>query len=108
MALNLLDIKTGLTELGRTFRSAFGRLSGDEMQFIPETERRKAFLVARIHLAILAAVAVWSVAAESCLPAWFIGLPTFYGSWLHHLLSAMQHAGLAEDGPDHRLNSRTV
>ena len=37
-----------------------------------------------------------------------VGLPTAYGSWLHHLMATTQHAGLAEDIPDHRMNSRTV
>jgi fatty acid desaturase len=39
----------------------------------------------------------------------FIGLPTFYGAWMDLVLFAyMQHAGLAEDVTDHRLNTRTV
>ena len=37
-----------------------------------------------------------------------IGGPTYYGSWLHHVMATTQHAGLAEDVPDHRLNSRTI
>ena len=31
-----------------------------------------------------------------------------YGAWLHVLTGLTQHAGLAEDVLDHRLNSRTV
>ena len=50
----------------------------------------------------------WSAATQSVLPLLFIGLPTFHGSWVHSMLSAMQHAGLVEDMPDHRLNTRTV
>jgi fatty acid desaturase len=38
----------------------------------------------------------------------YIGLPSFYGGWLGGLFGLTQHAGLAEDVLDHRLNSRTV
>ena len=38
----------------------------------------------------------------------FIGLPAFYGSWLQSIYGHTQHAGLAENVLDHRLNSRTI
>ena len=38
----------------------------------------------------------------------FIGLPAFYGTWLMVIYGQTQHAGLAENVLDHRLNSRTV
>jgi fatty acid desaturase len=38
----------------------------------------------------------------------YIGLPTFYGSWLMVIFGLTQHAGLSEDVLDHRLNCRTV
>jgi fatty acid desaturase len=44
----------------------------------------------------------------SILPAMFVGLPRLYGAWHHVLCGLTQHAGLAEDTLDHRLNSRTV
>ena len=34
----------------------------------------------------------------------FIGLPTLYGGWFHLFFGLTQHAGLAEDVLDHRLN----
>jgi fatty acid desaturase len=37
-----------------------------------------------------------------------IGLPRFYGAWHHVMTGVLQHAGLAENVLDHRLNSRTV
>jgi fatty acid desaturase len=37
-----------------------------------------------------------------------VGLPSFYGAWLYLVFGITQHAGLAEDVLDHRLNSRTV
>ena len=38
----------------------------------------------------------------------FIGLPTLYGTWLMVVYGGTQHAGLAENVLDHRLNTRTV
>jgi fatty acid desaturase len=38
----------------------------------------------------------------------FIGLPSIYGHWFVVVLGVTQHAGLAENTTDHRLNTRTV
>jgi fatty acid desaturase len=37
-----------------------------------------------------------------------VGLPSLYGRWLLVMFGTTQHAGLAEDVLDHRLNTRTV
>jgi fatty acid desaturase len=50
----------------------------------------------------------WAVAIHSVLPRMLIGLPSFYGAWLLVIFGLIQHAGLAEDVLDHRLNCRTV
>ena len=103
-----LHLRAGPNELARTVRHSIGVLSKDEKEYIPEGERRKAVLFARLVVAMLTAVVATSILTSSLLPLLLIGLPTFYGSWMHSLLATMQHAGLAEDMPDHRLNSRTV
>ena len=87
---------------------AGGRLTAEERTFIPEPEQSKVFLIARIWLALYAATAALCFAMGSILPAMFIGLPRLYGAWHHVLTGLTQHAGLAEDTLDHRLNSRTV
>ncbi len=46
--------------------------------------------------------------ARSILPLMFIGLPNLYGAWLMPIYGYTQHAGLAENVLDHRLNCRTV
>ena len=38
----------------------------------------------------------------------FVGLPNLYGAWLMPIYGYTQHAGLAENVLDHRLNCRTV
>jgi fatty acid desaturase len=91
------------------FRHAMGRVGAEEATFIPEMERAKLYLVARIWLVIHAAVIGFSIYIGSILPMLLVGpLPTMYGAWLHIVTGLTQHAGLAEDVLDHRLNSRTV
>ena len=87
---------------------SLGRLSAEEATFIPETERNKVYWTARVHVLIYLAVIAWSVAAGSILPLMYVGLPSFYGAWLYIITGLTQHAGLAEDVLDHRLNCRTV
>ena len=89
-------------------RLSFGQLSAAEMSFLIEAERAKTFMASRVQLLVLLCVGAVSLAMQSLLPLMLIGLPTFYGAWLHHILATTQHAGLAEDVPDHRMNSRTL
>ncbi len=89
-------------------RHSFGRMSGDEKTYIPETEFPKIFLRARIYVLIYAGVIVLSVATRSILPLMFVGLVNLYGSWLMVIYGLTQHSGLAENVLDHRLNCRTV
>lgn len=108
LLLNLFAIKTTATALRKLALHAVGRLTAEEKTFIPEMERWKVYLIARLYLGIFAAVAAWCVAIGSILPAMYIGLPTLYGACFVIFFGLTQHAGLAEDVLDHRLNSRTV
>jgi fatty acid desaturase len=88
---------------------ATGRLSADEASFVPETERHKVFRVARIWLAIHLAVIALALSLQSWLPLIYVGvLPTMYGGWLTIYFGISQHAGLADNVLDHRLNTRTI
>ncbi len=107
-ALNLLYIPSILNELRKMVRIATGRLTEAERSFVPEIDRLPAYTASRIQLAVLLGILGLSVLLESWLPVMLVGLPTFYGSWLHHILATTQHAGMAEDIPDHRMNSRTI
>src|SRR5579871_5979109 len=106
--LNVFNLSFGVRELGRMLLHCFGRLTAEEQEYIPQSERSKVYRVARIWCAIFAAVIASSIAIGSILPLMFIGLPSFYGAWLHLVFNLTQHAGLAEDVLDHRLNTRTV
>src|ERR1700742_2679730 len=58
---------------------------------------------------IHAAAIVAAIALHSWLPVMFVGpLPLMYGTWLSVWFGLTQHADLAENVLDHRLNARTV
>jgi fatty acid desaturase len=106
--LNLFGIRNGLHYFRTVTLHCFGRLTAEEATFIPEMERAKVYRNARIYALMYAAVIATAVLTRSILPLLYIGLPSFYGAWLMVLYGLTQHAGLAEDVLDHRLNCRTV
>jgi MocE subfamily Rieske [2Fe-2S] domain protein len=93
---------------GKILRHSLGRMSADEKTFIPESEFPKIHRKARIYVVIYAAVIVLAIFTGSILPLMFVGLPNLFGSWLMVIYGLTQHAGLAENVLDHRLNCRTV
>lgn len=107
-AFDLLSLKAGPSELRKMFIHAAGSMTEAERDYIPESEFPRVYLAARIFLAILGATLLVALATGSILPLMYIGLPSFYGCWFTRLTGPTQHAGLAEDVLDHRLNSRTV
>jgi len=94
--------------LGALLRQASGSLSDDEKDYIPDAERWKAILAARIEIAIFAATIAAALAWWTWIPLMVIGLPRIYGCWHMVMTGLLQHGGLAENVVDHRLNSRTV
>lgn len=87
---------------------AAGYMYREETTYIPASEFPAVYARARIYVLIYAAVIAAAVWYGSILPLMFIGLPHLYGSWLMLIYGLTQHAGLAEDVLDHRLNCRTV
>jgi Na+-transporting NADH:ubiquinone oxidoreductase subunit F len=85
-----------------------GRFTPEERTYIPESEYWNVILRARIYFIIYAAVIALSVYTQNMLPLMYIVLPNFYGTWLTVIYGLTQHAGLAENVLDHRLNARTV
>jgi len=108
IALNFLALRSGLAFFGKLLLHTTGRLAAGEATYIPEAERGKVYVVARVWALIYAAVIASCFYWGTLLPAMLIGLPSFYGGWLLIVFGLTQHAGLAEDVLDHRLNSRTV
>jgi len=91
----------------RILLHASGKMADEEKTFIPETEFPKVYRRARFYVGIYAAVIVISIAVGSILPLLLVGLTNFVGSWLMPIYGYTQHAGLAENVLDHRLNCRT-
>jgi fatty acid desaturase len=88
---------------------ATGKLTAEEKTFVPETEWSKVYFVARIWLVIHSLPFVAAFYFGSWLPLIYVGmLPAMYGAWLGVYFGLTQHAGMAEDVLDHRLDSRTV
>jgi len=92
----------------RIVRHARGQVDADVRSYVPADQRHRVVLEARVFVALLAGVMLWSALTRSIWPVVFVGLPTFYGSWLVLFFGTTQHLGLREDVLDHRLNSRTV
>ena len=105
---NLFGLLDAWRGWSRMLMNAGGRLDPEEASFIPPGEQPKVIRVARIWVAIYAATIALAIATGSLLPLMLIGLPRLYGAWHHVMTGLLQHAGLAENVLDHRLNSRTV
>jgi fatty acid desaturase len=106
--LDLFALRHAAITLYKLALHSRGLLTGEEATFIPQAEHRRVYVAARVGLLLLAMVIGTCFAVGSILPALLVGLPTIYGAALGVFFSTTQHAGLAEDVLDHRLNSRTV
>jgi Na+-transporting NADH:ubiquinone oxidoreductase subunit F len=103
-----INLPHGPIELRSMIVHCFGKLRPDEATYIPESEHHKVFRNARIYILIYAAFIAWAIVGRTWLPLMYVGLPSFFGQWLMVVYGLTQHAGLAEDVLDHRLNTRTV
>jgi fatty acid desaturase len=91
----------------KIFRHATGSLDA-EATYIPESARPTIYWKARLYIAIYLALIAACIGFQTILPLFYIGLPNFVGAWLMHVYAYTQHAGLAENVLDHRMNCRTV
>ena len=108
MLAGFVGIPAAINYFRRLVLHAWGGLSPEEATFIPTRAQRGLAVRARIHLAIYLGVIALCVATGSFLPLMFVGLPNILGAWLMPIYGIPQHAGLAENVLDHRLNSRTI
>jgi Na+-transporting NADH:ubiquinone oxidoreductase subunit F len=108
LALSLINFGGYKTYYPSLLRHAMGKVTDAEKTFIPETEFSKVYRNARICLAIYSSVIVISIILQSWIPIFLFILPQLFGTWLMIIHNTPQHAGLAENVLDHRLNCRTV
>jgi Na+-transporting NADH:ubiquinone oxidoreductase subunit F len=92
----------------RIIMHSFGQMAADEKTFIPESQFPKIYTRARIYVAIYATTLGLAIYTRSLLPLLLVGLTNLFGSWLMVVYGLTQHAGMAENVLDHRLNCRTV
>ena len=90
------------------FRHVSGRLAAEEADYVPAAERPTVYRTARIDLAIYAVTIAVAIGFRTWLPVVLIGGPRLYGAFLLSFYGFTQHAGMGENGLDHRLNTRTV
>jgi Na+-transporting NADH:ubiquinone oxidoreductase subunit F len=108
LILNFFNIGNYPRYFKHIFLHSFGQMTADEKTFIPETEFSKVFWKARLYLSIYAASVGLAIYFHSILPLMYVGLVNLFGTWLMGVYGHTQHAGLAENVLDHRLNCRTV
>lgn len=106
--LNFFGVFDVLIGSYRMLLNAMGRLHPEEAAYVPEMEHHRVFRVARVWVLIYAGTLSTAIFMQSILPLMVIGLPRLYGAWHQVMTGLLQHAGLAENEVDHRLNSRTV
>jgi fatty acid desaturase len=105
---DMFGILSTWAEFRKYMANVAGRLTADEADYVPPREADRAIFWGRVHVAIWILVIAWSVVSASLLPLMLVGLPSLYGRWLLVVFGTTQHAGLAEDVLDHRLNTRSV
>ena len=108
MIVNLVGLRDAWDTAVSVGRHAAGRVTAEEATFIPESERFRVYREARAWIVVYAAVITLAVILHSMLPLMYVGLPSLYGRWLTLVFALSQHAGLAENVLDHRLNARTI
>lgn len=101
-------VRSSYFEFRKIILHSIGKIDPAVATYLPVSEYEKVFFRARIYLLIYASVISLALYQLSFLPLMFIGIPAFAGSWLMVVYGLTQHAGLAENVLDHRLNCRTV
>ena len=108
MALKFINFQAFRRYINNIALHCRGKVTPDEATFIPPSEYPKVFLRARIYAAIFLAVLAVCYVYRTWLPLVFVFGPNLYGAWLMPIYGWSQHAALAEDVLDHRLNCRTI
>lgn len=108
IGLNFFNLRVAPKYVRTVVLHCTGKITPEERTYLPESEFGKVFVRARLYVLIYASVFVLSIFTRSFLPLMLFVLPNFYGTWLTVIYGLTQHAGLAENVLDHRLNTRTV
>lgn len=108
LVLSLFNLPNYSKYFAHILMHSAGKMSEEEKTFIPESEFTEVFRRARVYLGIYAVVLILAISSHSILPLMYVGLTNLSGTWLLIVYGYTQHAGLAENVLDHRLNCRTI
>ncbi|NDA01501.1 MAG: fatty acid desaturase, partial [Acidimicrobiia bacterium] len=106
--LETIGVMGVLAEFMKLLRNAFGVFPTDQRDYQPVETLNISKWASRAYLLVIAAVFALSISLRSFEPLMYAVLPSFYGRFYMVVLGITQHAGLAEDVIDHRLNTRTI
>ena len=89
-------------------RHALGLVGPETRRIVPQSEHRKMIWSSRLFVAIYAGIVVWCLVDQTIVPLLYTVLARFYGRGLGmYAVGLTQHAGMADQVLDHRLNTRT-
>ena len=108
LILAFFGLRDTVIGLKKMLRYACGKIDLDVASFVPKEEIPKAFRVARLWISVYILAIALALYLFSWIPLLLVGTPRLYGAWHHVMTGILQHAGLADNVLDHRLNSRTV
>ena len=108
MVMSFFNLRVYRKYFSQIVLHSLGRMFAEEKTYIPEVEFPKVYRRARVYVAIYLIVIGLSIWSRSILPLLLVGLTNLFGTWLLVTYGYTQHAGLAENVLDHRLNCRTV
>ena len=106
--IEFFALYSGPIFLGAMALHALGRPTRMARRVVAEAEWPALFWAARAALLLWLAPIALSLALGSWLPVLLFGLPRFYGGALVWLFVVTQHAGMAVNVTDHRLNCRSL
>ena len=108
MVMSFFNLRNYRKYFSQIVMHSLGRMFAEEKTYIPEVEFPKVYRRARVYVALYVIVIGLSIWSRSILPLLLVGLTNLFGTWLLVTYGYTQHAGLAENVLDHRLNCRTV
>ncbi|UXX80994.1 fatty acid desaturase [Reichenbachiella carrageenanivorans] len=108
ICLQFFALKSAPAEFKKIVKHALGKIDPTTATYLPKSAHQGVFLRARIYILIYSVSIALSFYLKTPIPFMLIILPTFLGTWLAVFYGLTQHAGLAENVLDHRLNCRTI
>ncbi|WP_420563938.1 fatty acid desaturase [Thalassobaculum sp.] len=108
MALDFTRILYVARSLPKVILHSFGYVDAKTRSFVPESEIPKMVWSSRAFVLFYAGVIGLALYTGSILPLLYTAGAQLYGAFLYVLVSYTQHAGLADNVEDHRLNTRTM